>query len=59
MYNWNSFSAEYQSRVSNVLVCGQIYSYQGHPEIKIVDVGRQVVKNPIARANGMYAYKCS
>lgn len=57
MYNWDSFSAEYQSGVSNILVCGQIYSYQGHPEIKIADVGRQVVKNPTIR-DGAYAYSC-
>ena len=58
MYNWSSFSAEYQSGVYNILVCGQIYTYRGHPEIKITDVGRQVVKNPNMR-DGAYAYTCN
>lgn len=57
MYNWESFSAEYKSGVSNVLVCGQIYSYQGHPEIKVTDVGKQVVKNPTMK-DGAYQYSC-
>lgn len=58
MYNWNTFSAEYQSgvEVSNILVCGQIYLYQGHPEIKIVNTG-QVIKNP-TQTYGAYAYSC-
>lgn len=57
MYDWDSFKAEYQSGVSIILVCGQIYSYQGHPEIKVVDVDRQVVKNPVSR-DGAYPYSC-
>ena len=57
MYSWQGFQDEYKSGVSNILVCGQIKLYQGHPEIRITDPSRQVIKNP-TKTNGAYAYSC-
>ena len=57
MYSWQGFQNEYKSGVSNILVCGQIKLYQGHPEIRITDPSRQVIKNPV-QSHGAYAYSC-
>ena len=45
MYSWNNFRNTYQGK-SPILVCGYIYTYNGHPEIKITDASKQVVLSP-------------
>lgn len=61
MYSWNNFRATYYNK-SPVLVCGAIYSYQGHPEIKITNVSSQVVIQPTVSYSGgvaVYRYSCN
>ena len=61
MYNWNSFTATYNGK-GPILVCGQIYSYEGHPEIKITDVASQTRLSPQASISGntiVYKYSCN
>ena len=61
MYNWDSFSNTYKDK-GPIVVCGQIYSYDGHPEIKITDVASQTRLSPQASLSGstiVYKYSCS
>ena len=60
MYSWDDFVATYKDR-GPVLVCGTIYSYEGHPEIKITNVQNQVVLEPVKNYSGssiVYNYSC-
>lgn len=60
MYSWNSFRSTYYGK-GLILVCGTIYSYRGHPEIKITNVPRQTLLNPestIVGFNNVYEYSC-
>lgn len=61
MYNWNSFSSTYMNG-GPILVCGQIYLYDGHPEIKITNVAAQTRLFPQASMSGstlVYRYSCN
>ena len=61
MYNWETFSSTYKNK-GPILVCGQIYSYEGHPEIKITDVAAQTRLSPQASFSGstlVYKYSCN
>lgn len=56
MYSWESFRNEYYN-AGPILVCGTITTYQGHPQIKITNPSKQIVKHPI-QSYGAYAYTC-
>ena len=61
MHNWDSFVATYKGK-GPILVCGQIYAYQGHPEIKITNVGSQTALSPKVSYSGgsvVYKYSCN
>lgn len=61
MYSWNNFVATYKGK-GPILVCGTIYSYNGHPEIKITNVSSQTVLSPQASLSGsttVYRYSCT
>lgn len=59
MYSWKNFENTFLNQ-GPILVCGQIYSYQGHPEIKITGTG-QFLLNPNRSSSGsytVYRYSC-
>ena len=61
MYSWDGFVATYKNN-GPVLVCGTIYTYQGHPEIKITDASSQVIIQPNISYSGgvpVYRYSCN
>lgn len=61
MYSWNSFRSTYYNK-GPILVCGNIYKYRGHPEIKITNVSRQTLLSPESTLVGpyeVYEYSCS
>ncbi len=56
-YNWNNFYSTYAK--DQILVCGQITSYQGHPQIKAVP--KNIIVNPTKTEHGsyiVYNYSC-
>lgn len=60
MYSWDNFVATYKDK-GPVLVCGTIYSHDGHPEIKVTNVSSQVVLEPTKTYSGnsaVYRYSC-
>ena len=61
MFNWNTFRAKYYNK-GPILVCGTIYQYQGHPEIKITNVQNQTILSPqlsFSGGVGVYRYSCN
>lgn len=60
MYSWENFVNTYKDK-GPILVCGKIYSYQGHPEIKITNVSKQTILSPQTSYSGnsiVYKYSC-
>ena len=61
MFSWDSFRSTYYNK-GPILVCGKIYTYNGHPEIKITDINKQTILSPQATSSGgvsVYRYSCS
>ena len=61
MYTWDEFYATYQGG-GTILVCGTIYTYNGHPEIRIVSPSEQIEMNPTKSYSGssvVYRYTCT
>ncbi len=60
-YSWDSFQGAFGD-FSPILVCGNIEPYQGHPQIRVTDLGGQIIKNPRATIRGnytVYGYRCN
>ncbi len=55
MISWSDFENRYYSK--NVLVCGDIITYNGHPEIKVYNVNATATSPSMS--NGAYRYTCS
>lgn len=60
MYTWDSFKATFYGK-GPILVCGTIYKYNGHPEIKITSTSQFLLSpNPTKDgASVVYRYTCS
>ena len=61
MFSWDSFRETYYNK-GPILVCGKIYTYNGHPEIKITDISKQTLLSPQATLSGditVYRYSCN
>lgn len=57
-YNWNDFLAAYKDK-GEILVCGTITTYQGHPQIKATP--QNILTSPTGTARGsytVYQYTC-
>lgn len=60
MYTWDSFYSTFYGK-GPILVCGTIYKYNGHPEIKITSTN-QFLLSPTPTKDGasmVYRYTCS